>query len=999
MVETIHSAVTGRARFKVTGLYRSEFLKRHLERELNNASEVKFVSASPLTGNILVIFDSHRIPSEIGALIESAVRRNHNGRPDGFIEPIPPTPVREQTKPPSRRATRRLVKRAPAQESDSWFHMEADSVLAQYQSSKTSGLSEKTALRHLTKYGANLLPESIPRSGWRIFLDQFNSLPVALLSIAAVFSLLTGGLADAAAIIGIVGINAVIGYVTESQAERSIQSLRGVTRPSVLALRDGRNQEIQAENIVPGDILVLKPGSYVAADARLIYADRLRVDESTLTGESMPVEKNTATIESLQVPLADRSNMVFMGTLVTGGSGVAIVVATGRFSEVGRIQLMVAEARAPATPMENQLATLGNQLVLICGGICALIFGIGLFRGYSPLQMLLSSISLAVASVPEGLPAMATTTLALGVGDMRRRRVIIRHLAAVETLGSVQTICLDKTGTLTLNEMTVVAIYAGTRRFEIFGRRFLSNQSLVDPSSCEELFRLIQVGVLCTENEVRNEEGTYVVEGSSTENALFRLAKDSGVDIDLLIESYPLLKLSSRSEDRNFIVTFHAAGLDGKFLAVKGNPEEVLRLCRRQMTNGMTTELLSEDVAIIQAENERMAGKALRVLGLAYSEIVGAEDGDTKEDFIWLGLVAMADPIRNGVKNVIDTFHRAGVDTVMITGDQSQTAYAIGKELSLNRAGDLEILDSSHLTEMDPQVLEALAQKVQVFARVSPANKLQIVQAMQRGGRVVAMTGDGINDGPALKAADIGIAMGQNGTPLARDVADVVLEDDNLEAMAQAISQGRTIYTNIRKSIRFLLATNFSEIMVMFAGLAGGFGQPLTTRQLLWINLISDVFPGLALALEAPEPDVLRRPPRDPKEPIIKPSDFKRITFESCMLAAASLGAYGYGIARYGLGPKTSTLGFMGLTFGQLLHTLSCRSEQHSLFAHERLPTNPYLNAALAGSIGLQSLTLLVPGLRSFLGLTPIGLVDALVMGTSAFLPLVVNESTKGGSR
>jgi Ca2+-transporting ATPase len=360
-------------------------------------------------------------------------------------------------------------------------------------------------------------------------------------------------------------------------------------------------------------------------------------------------------------------------------------------------------------------------------------------------------------------------------------------------------------------------------------------------------------------------------------------------------------------------------------------------------------------------------------------------------------MTGMADPVRKGVKELISTFHRAGIDTVMVTGDQSLTAHAIGKELGLSRNGEIEILDSTHLNNIPPEVMEALAQKINIFARVSPANKLQIVQSMQRGGKVVAMTGDGINDSPALKAADIGIAMGKNGTPVAREVADVILEDDNIETMAEAISHGRTIYGNIRKSIHYLLATNFSEIMVMGMALGVGMGQPLSTRQLLWINLVSDILPGLSLAMESPEPDVLNRPPRDPSDPIIKTADFKRITFESGAIATASLGAYGYGLARYGIGAQAGTIGFMSLTLAQLLHALSCRSERHSLFGKVSLLSNPYLNAALGFSLGVQVLTMAMPGLRAFLGLAPIGLLDAAVIGGAAVLPLAVNEATKGG--
>jgi Ca2+-transporting ATPase len=616
------------------------------------------------------------------------------------------------------------------------------------------------------------------------------------------------------------------------------------------------------------------------------------------------------------------------------------------------------------------------------------------------MQMLQSAISLAVSAVPEGLPAVATTTLAIGIHNMRRHQVLIRRLEAVETLGAVQTLCLDKTGTLTLNQMAVVAIYAGTNRFQVTEGQLFCEGTPVKAVDYEELLRLMQVGVLCTESEVVSVDGKFLVKGSSTENALFQLASDAGIDLQSLFNNYPIVKVRERAENRNYMVTLHSSEIEGRFHAVKGNPEEVLALCTRQMRGGAIVPITDDDVARIRAENELMAADALRVLGMAYCEVDGPPEGFENHDgFIWLGMTGMADPIRKGVKELIAKFHRAGIDTIMITGDQSITAHAIGKELGLNRKGEIDILDSSHLNNIQPEVMQALAQRVNVFARVSPANKLQIVQAMQRGGKVVAMTGDGINDSPALKAADIGIAMGKNGTPVAREVASVILEDDNLETMAEAISHGRTIYGNIRKSVRYLLATNFSEIMIMGTALGAGMGQPLSTRQLLWINLISDILPGLALALEAPEPDVLNRPPRDPNDPIIKTADFKRITFESGAIAAASLGAYGYGLARYGMGTQAGTIGFTSLTIAELLHALSCRSEHHSLFGKQSLPSNPYLNAALGFSLGLQVLTMVIPGLRSFLGLSPIGLLDAAVIGGAAVLPLAVNEATKGGGQ
>lgn len=1004
MVETVHDAVKGRARYRVDGLHKSEALRKKLEIELKREAGIRHVSASALTGNVLVLFDAQRKPTDVAALIDSLLSTNGAGAPNPV--PIPVfelwTPVRStdgtQTPPRTVKQTRKLLKSAQGQNGHAWYKVNAASAIEHFNSSEGSGLSAQTALEHLHKYGPNVLPETLPPSGWSIFFDQFQSLPVALLGVAAGISVLTGGIADAVVISGVVLINATIGFVTESQAEQTIQSLKNAVRPLALVIRDGQPRQVKAEDVVPGDILVLKSGVYIAADARLVEVNNMRVDESALTGESLPVAKSTEIVVSPDVALGDRTNMVFMGTLVTGGTGLAIVVATGRFTEMGQIQFLVGEARPPATPMEKQLDTMGTQLVYICSAICAVVFGIGLLRGIPLMQMLQSSISLAVAAVPEGLPAVATTTLAIGIHNMRRRRVLIRRLEAVETLGAVQTLCLDKTGTLTLNQMSVAAIYAGENRVRVSESQLLIDGRAIKPADYEELLRLMQVGVLCTESEVVFDGAKFTVKGSSTENALFELAMDGGIDLQSLFKNYPVVKVRERAENRNYMVTLHSSDVEGKFLAVKGNPEEVLAMCSRQMRGGAIIPITDEDVERIHAENELMAANALRVLGMAYCEVDGAAAGfESDEGFIWLGMTGMADPLRKGVKDLISTFHRAGIDTVMITGDQSLTAHAIGKELGLNRNGEIEILDSTRLSDIQPEVMEALAMKINVFSRVSPANKLQIVQAMQRSGKVVAMTGDGINDGPALKAADIGIAMGQNGTPVAREVADVILEDDNLETMAEAISHGRTIYGNIRKSIRYLLATNFSEIMVMGVALGTGMGQPLSTRQLLWINLVSDIFPGLALALEQPEPDVLNRPPRDPNDPIIKTDDFKRITFESGAMATASLGAYGYGLARYGMGAQASTLGFTSLTLTQLLHALSCRSERHSLFGREKLPANSYLNAALGASLGLQVLTLVIPGLRSFLGLTPIGLLDGAVIGAAAILPLAVNEATKGG--
>lgn len=982
MVQAVHTAIKGRARFKINELYRSQELKMYLERSLATRSEIISISANILTSNILVIFDRTINVDNLKALIEEFVT-NYNRQKRDFQT----TTLSENLK-----RSPELVIKAEKQTTEDWHFMAVDSVLETLQTSQIAGLSDDSVVEKLQKYGLNALPESATRSDLKILLDQFKSLPVGLLGVAAGISCFTEGLVDALVILGVIGLNAAIGYATESQSEKIIHSLKSREPALTWSIRNGTQTEIPTENVVLGDILVLKPGSYIVADARLLEADRLSIDESALTGESLPVTKTTASLTGVDIPLGDRLNMVYKGTVVTGGRGLAAVVATGGLTQVGKIQQQVDAATATETPLARQLDEVGTQLVLLSMGICGLVFGIGVLRGYGLLQMLKSSISLAVAAVPEGLPTIATTTLALGIQDMRQHNVLIRSLSAVEALGSVQTICLDKTGTITENRMSVVEIHTDSRQIQVNDCQFLAGAENINPYACDELLKLIHVTVLCNESQVSQAGDEFTVTGSATENALIYLAIAAGVDANALKQKYPLLQTQARSENRNYMSTIHATDEAYQLVAVKGSPTEVVQICQWWQKNGQLVPLTPEARLAIEIENDRMAGKALRVLGVAYARSV--EDND-RQELIWLGLVGMADPVRVGAKELMRDFHHAGIDTVMITGDQSPTAYAIAKELQLSQDEQLEILDSTHLDRLTPEALTALVDKVDVFARISPSNKLQIVQALQAAGKVVAMTGDGINDAPALKAAEVGVAMGKGGTDVAREVADIILEDDRLETMIVAVSRGRTIYNNIRKSVHFLLSTNLSEILVMTTATTVGLGEPLNAIQLLWLNLVTDIFPGLALALEPPEPNVLSQPPRSPQEPIIKNSDFSRIAFESATISLCTLGAYGYGIFRYGVGQQASTIAFLSLTSAQLLHTISCRSETHSVFSQAKLPQNQYLNMALVGSFTLQVLALSIPPLRSILKITPIDLFDGAAIGASALLPLLANESTK----
>jgi len=892
-----------------------------------------------------------------------------------------------------------------------WHTLSAADVRDRLETSTESGLTAEVARQRLGRYGPNALEVESPRSRLEVFASQFNSLPVALLLGSAVVSTATGGVADAVVILGVVVINAVVGHATESHAEKTITALLGEEQLPSTVIREGREQTVDAEALVPGDLLVLSPGEAIAADARLIEVERLAVDESTLTGESVPVDKAVDTLPA-EAPLRDRVNMVFRGTVVTGGSGRGIVVATGTDSEVGQIQHLIGAARPPQTPVQNQLGRLGTTLGIGTGAICAGVFGMGIMRSMGTVEMLKSATSLAVAAVPEGLPMVATTTLSIGVSRMRSLNVAVRRLDAIEALGAVQVICLDKTGTLTTNRMVVEALYAGMQQFQVNENGICNGQLHSETAPGEkahgeqslgqgELQWLLRTVVLCNETEVRppsDGESQPRLRGSPTEAALIQLALHEGIDVAALREDYALLQTQYRSEKRSYVVTLHRGKNDDRILAVKGRPSEVLAICKYHLRNGECKTLTEADRADIDAENERMAGQALRVLGVAYREAeqIDSLDGASVADLTWLGLVGIADPLRPGVKDLIGKFQTAGIRTTMVTGDQSATAYAIGRSLQLSGGDRLDMIDSAHLEAIDPDVLKSLAQNVHIFSAVSPTHKLEIVEALQRGGIVVAMTGDGVNDGPALKAADVGIAMGgDDGAELARKTADIVLVDNKLASMIEAIRQGRSIYDNTRKAIAYLLATNMSEIAVNFISLAAGSQTPLNPVQLLWINLVSDVFPVFALALEEPAADVLARPPRDPSEPFLHRDDFVQLGIESLSISAGSLAAYGFGIRRYGTGAQAGTMAFMSITAAQLFHLLSARSESASIFSRDYPGINRLVHGALFGGLGLQLATAVVPPLRRLLRNAPLRPTDWLVSLLGAGLPFVVNELAK----
>jgi Ca2+-transporting ATPase len=974
----LHDRVPGRLRLHLPALYRHPELKAWLETRLSEALSCKSVHANPITGNLTLIFDPNQSSAEILNLIEACL--SHPDLPK--CKPIRPNPS------PSQGLKQRLFRRLKDDPSPEGFHAQPQAHWHALTGEETlllldtsaQGLSEEEAHRRLSRYGRNELIAVAPRAKLGILLEQLINPPTLLLGVSAVVSLATGGVIDALIIFAVAGINTAIGYFTEASTEAVLKSLDAMTPLHAEVIRDGKLHSLPIAEVAVGDLLRLSPGSYIAADARLLRANNLTVDESTLTGESLPVKKNADLVCQAFTPLAERHNLVYRGTVVTGGSGLAVVVATGNHTEIGLIQSLVEETETLKTPMQNQLEKLGLQLSLISSAVCVAVFTIGLIRGLGFLPMLKSAISLAVAAVPEGLPTVATTTLALGISRMRARKALVRHLSAIENLGAVEVICFDKTGTLTLNQMEVTCIETLDERYDLHPGQALPKLS---PAAA----KLLQMVTLCSEVKVNGQE----LDGSPTEQALFKCATAFGIDAAELRARHPLLSTVERAENRPFMLTRH---LDGEncLVAVKGCPQAVLELCAYCLRDGQIEPLTASLRRDILIANETLAGNALRVLGVAYGTSTACEE--RLGDLIWLGLIGMEDPIRPGVAELIARFHRAGIETVMITGDQSATALAVARKLNLSGDKPLEVIDSTRLDKVEPKILRQLVKDVTVFARVSPAHKLKIVRALQDAGKVVAMIGDGINDAPALKAADIGIAMGQRGTDVARSVASVVLADDNLETLYAAIEQGRTIYANIQKTLRFLLSTNLSEIQLMVVGVLLGAGEMLSPIQLLWINLLTDIFPGLALSLEPPEKDVMALPPRDPAHPILEQSKTVRLARESFTLTSGALGTYVYGRLRYGPGLQTEGLVFQALTLAQLLHALSCRSETHPILTPSRQP-NPYLTSAVGVSLSIQAAALFLPGLRKLLGLSAPNLPDLLAVGAGAFVPLVVNETFK----
>ncbi len=841
-------------------------------------------------------------------------------------------------------------------------------------------------------FGANLIRSVRPRAAWRILLNQFKSIIVALLGVAALVAWTTGDLVEAVAILIVLVLNALVGFGTEWQAGRTLDALRRQSRTIARTRRDGLEISIDAEELVLGDVVILSAGDSVPADARLIEAPSLRVEESALTGESTTVEKSIMPV-ALDAPLAERTSMVYLGTAILTGRAVAIVTATGVKTELGRIGQLAADAPDEAAPLEKRLSQLGRRLVYIVLAIAAIVMIAGWLRGDELWVMVEVGISLAVAAVPEGLPAVTTLILALGVLRMARERAIVRRLPAVETLGSTTIICADKTGTLTENRMTVLEYcLADGRIIDIANNKLeVSGDALLE--------RLVRVGVLCNEASfgVVGEDNSNVI-GDPTETALLVVADALVLDVTKLRSQFPKLDERPFQASTKRMVTLHHAGPRNRLVALKGAPAVVLDVCTNFAVDATGTHPLDEAARTrFLSANEEMADRSLRVLALADKRLEDESDSlseiELEQGYTFLGFVGMMDPPRAGVADAIHEAHAAGIRTVMLTGDQINTARAIARELHLAGERSPHAIHARDLVGTDHIRLAELARTVDVFARVSPDDKLRIVEALETSGEIVAVTGDGVNDAPALKRADIGIAMGLRGTEVAKEAADVVLADDNFATIIKAVKGGRTIYANIIKFVHMMFSHNLGEVLVIFFAIFFGWPLPLFPLQILWMNLVTDVFPALALAVEPSAPDVMHHRPRSRETALLSRPFLVLIAWQGALLATITLFAYNWALRTYGPGEHARTIALLVLIGVQLGHLMNCRSRTRSAF--DDLFSNPAIWAAFVIVIALQLLAVYFKPLASVLGTVNPTSTDWLVISLSVMAPIIFVEITK----
>ncbi|TXH15886.1 MAG: cation-transporting P-type ATPase [Gammaproteobacteria bacterium] len=839
---------------------------------------------------------------------------------------------------------------------DNWHALNADAALTG-QGSTSAGLNATEAAQRLAAHGPNRLTPPKKRGPFLRFLLQFHNVLIYVLLGAAVVTALLGHGVDTAVILGVVIINALIGFVQEGKAEKSLDAIRNMLSLHAAVLRDGRRQEIDAAELVPGDIVLLASGDKVPADLRLIEMRSLRIEEAALTGESEPVEKSPDPVAE-DAPIGDRTGMAYSGTLVVFGQGRGVVVATGDATEIGRIGRMLAEVESVDTPLLKQMAQFGRWLTagILVLAAATIAFGM-IVHGQSAGEMFLAAVGLAVAAIPEGLPAIMTITLAIGVQRMAGRNAIIRRMPAVETLGAVTTICSDKTGTLTKNEMTVQRLAVVDRLIEVSGvgyaphGGFTANDRYIDPA---ELVDIARIALLCNDAVLRDTEGEWKLEGDPTEGALLTLALKAGLDPRFQAETLPRIDVIPFESEHRFMATLHHDHAGHAFTFVKGAPERVIGMCAKQRTNGEDKTI---DPSLWQARIDELAAQGFRVLALATAPMEKGKRelafADVESGLTLLALAGIMDPPREEAIRAVAACHSAGIRVKMITGDHAVTAAAIARAMGMRVTGD-RALTGAEIETMDEGALRQAVHEVDVFARASPEHKLRLVEAMQANGEVVSMTGDGVNDAPALKRADVGVAMGHKGTEAAKEAAEMVLADDNFASIAAAVEEGRTVYGNLRKAVVYVLPTSVGQASMVLIAVLLGMTLPITPVQILWVNMVTAVTLSLAIAFERPEPGLMARPPRDPKEPLVNGFMLWRIGFVTVLLVATSFGMFLWEIERGMSLEFARTAAVNTLVMGQIVYLFNCRRLTGSVLSKEGLFGNTIALKAVAALVALQ---------------------------------------------
>ncbi|WLR52286.1 cation-translocating P-type ATPase [Bacillus tianshenii] len=878
-----------------------------------------------------------------------------------------------------------------------WYELDTASVEKAVHTNRKAGLSTKEAEQRLNKFGFNQLEEAKKTSAIALFLAQFQDFMVLVLIAATVISGLLGEYVDAAAILAIIILNAVLGFFQERRAEKSLDALKELSAPQTSVLRDGEWMKVSSQELVPGDVVKFSSGSRIGADVRIIQADGLEIEESALTGESVPSAKQTEIIQGTEIGLGDQANVAFMGTLVTRGSGVGIVVGTGMNTAMGQIAHLLQTAPIQTTPLQRKLAQLGKILIMCALGLTVLVVVLGIMQGHDMYKMFLAGVSLAVAAIPEGLPAIVTVALSLGVQRMIKQKAIVRRLSAVETLGCASVICSDKTGTMTQNKMTVTTIYASGKRWSVGGTGyeptggFFDGEKECSPHEERSLQQLLTFGLMVNHADIVEKDGEFVLDGDPTEGALTVAAMKAGLSRDALLEQYRIVQEFPFDSKRKMMSMIVEDTQGERYVITKGAPDVLLKQSEWALWNDRKQSMRPKVRRAFEGAVEEMASHALRTIAVGFRPLQKKESYTQEEverQFILVGLFGMIDPPRPEVKDAIRECREAGIKTVMITGDHAITAQAVAKSLDLLPPNG-RVMDGYELSQLSVEELEDVVDDVYVFARVSPEHKLKIVQALQQRGHIAAMTGDGVNDAPAIKAADIGIAMGTTGTDVAKEASALVLLDDNFATIKAAIKEGRNIYENIRKFIRYLLASNVGEILVMLFAMMMHLPLPLVPIQILWVNLVTDGLPAMALGMDKPEGDVMQRRPRHPKEGVFARGLGWKILSRGFLIGLVTLLVF---ILVYRGGENeliyAQTAAFATLVMAQLIHVFDCRSD-HSVY-HRNPFGNLYLVFAVISSVLLMLCVIYYPPLQPIFKTVPLHGRDWMLILALAGIPTFV---------